>query len=66
MRIGLWIATAVVGIFFLMASLPWISSREFRESSWGREFRILILALGIVLALLIFNLVKGPVPAAAP
>ena len=66
MSIGFWIALVVVGILFLMAAIPWATSSEFRDSSWGREFRIIILALGIILAMLVWSLLKGPIPAAAP
>lgn len=66
MRIGLWIALVVVGALFLMSAFPWIFSREFRDSSRGREFRLIIAVLGLLLALIVFNLLKGPAPGAAP
>ncbi|HEX7897880.1 MAG TPA: hypothetical protein VF950_08980 [Planctomycetota bacterium] len=66
MRIALWIAFVFFSILFLMAGVPWATSKEFRGSSWGREFRVLLLALAIILATLGWSLVKGPVPAAAP
>lgn len=58
MKIGLWLATVGVAILFLAAGIPWATSKEFRSSSWGREFRLLLLALGVVLATLAWTLWK--------
>lgn len=63
--IGTWIAAVIVGILFLMSVAPQFSE-EFRSTSRGREFRLITLTLGIVLAILVWSLVKGPLPAAAP
>ena len=58
-------AAVVVGIFFLLALWSQVSE-ELRESRLGHDLRFVALALGIVLAWLLWTLFKGPAPAAAP
>ena len=55
MRIGLWIAFVLVAGLFLLCGFP-LLDRDLRGSRQGKDLAFLMLAFGIVLAVLAFNL----------
>jgi hypothetical protein len=59
-RIVLWIFAGLLGGLLVLAAFPWLTLKDFRDSSRGRDFLHIMLVCVVLLAFVLYRLLGRP------